>query len=120
MNKSVRAMVKNSSKLGRSIEGVALHDVKFTSIPDAKILVATATAKGSQSSYGLELAVFGEKVRVHCDCDDFAYTFMKALSGENLQLREVTRPKPKGTGTPRAVDQTGICKHLMALIERTV
>lgn len=56
------------------------------------------------------------EVRVWCGCDDFAYTFYPALKDTDSAYREVVVEKPKGTGRRRHIDEEGVCKHLMCLV----
>lgn len=55
--------------------------------------------------------------KVHCDCQDFQFTFYPAIAKEHSNIKVIAPVEVKGTGKPRAIKEIGICKHLMALVD---
>lgn len=64
-----------------------------------------------------------DKCTVFCTCDDFKFTFYKKLVEEGLTCALIPAsefPESKGAGRHRAIDQIGVCKHVLALLESEV
>lgn len=55
--------------------------------------------------------------RWHCPCEDFHHTFQWYLWENGGALYEPEPVEVKGTGAPRAVNEPGMCKHVMAVMD---
>lgn len=56
----------------------------------------------------------------HCDCSDFRFTFYPFIDQNGFRLLEFEPYIPNGRGAPRAIDSYGMCKHVMALVNKLV
>lgn len=61
-----------------------------------------------------------EKARWHCDCPDFRFTFHPFIKQNDFHLEDFPEYIPNGRGSPRAIAEYGMCKHVMALVNKCV
>lgn len=61
-----------------------------------------------------------EKARWHCSCEDFQFRFWPHFDANGLALFPVVVEEGRGTGTPVAIQDFGMCKHVMAVVNRLV
>lgn len=54
---------------------------------------------------------------VHCDCEDFRFTFWPWIKRRGYSLGEFPKYTPKNTRPPRHVTDFGLCKHLMCTVK---
>lgn len=55
--------------------------------------------------------------QMHCDCDDFKFTFYASVDKAGGSLAKLDLPKSKGVRPPRAHAKPGMCKHLIQVYE---
>lgn len=108
----VRQALMVSTVMGRSCDGLK-----------AKVKIASeqnfiAIVQGHDEPHVCQFKHDGDNDgRWHCDCEDFRFTFWPAIDKLGNTLWPVRHYEPKGTGKPRAIDEVGMCKHIMCLVQ---
>lgn len=72
----------------------------------------------SGSKHKCEIMWKGKEYRVWCDCADFKYTFYTAINEVGGCTKRIEQDGASaGTGRVRHIDEPGLCKHLLALVD---
>lgn len=128
---SIKDAYKRSQGMGRNPAGLEVGTVthrvwkRGRHLMEGTCQIVHAKVRGGSQAHKCQVAWPGLKslkpngeCRWHCDCSDFLFTFYTHLNDTETALIGIELTESKGTGPKRAIEEAGLCKHLMALVDR--
>lgn len=115
--------IKKAYKVGKTLRKADDLVVKYKRVPKERYAkidnpnLIRAKVTGGSSTHNCEIMWVGKNFKVYCDCADFKYTFYKAINEVGACTKRIEQEPSAGTGRIRHIDEPGLCKHLIALVD---
>ena len=115
--------IKKAYKVGKKLRDASDVEVKYKRVPKERYArvdnpnLIRAVTKG-KTKHKCEIMWVGKNFKVYCDCADFKYTFYQAINEVGACTKRIEQDtQSAGTGRIRHIDEPGLCKHLIALVD---
>lgn len=116
--------IKEAYRVGKKLRSANDLEVTYKRVPKERYArvdnpnLIRAKVKGGSSVHKCEIMWVGKNFKVYCDCADFKYTFYKAINEVGACTKRIEQDtQSAGTGRIRHIDEPGLCKHLIALVD---
>lgn len=115
--------IKKAYRVGKKLRSANDLEVTYKRVPKERYArvdnpnLIRAKVKGGSSTHRCEIMWVGKNFKVYCDCADFKYTFYKAINEVGACTKRIEQEQSAGTGRIRHIDEPGLCKHLIALVD---